>query len=321
MSYIIRRLAQALPLVGLLLVVNFVLIHAAPGDPIAYLAGQAGDPAYFAEMRARYGLDRPIAEQLGLYLANVARGELGYSFAYSQPVLQVVLGRLPATLLLMLTALALATGFGLWLGVLAARRAESALDHGITALTLVGYSIPAFFLGQLLIIVFAAGLGWFPVQGMTTPRGGLSGPAYALDVLHHLALPALTLGLLQLTLLARLTRASLLETLGEEYVRTARAKGLGPRAVFYRHALRNALLPVVTVIGGHVGSLLTGAVLTEIVFAWPGLGRLLFDATLARDYPLLMAIFLLLSISVILANLATDLVYTAIDPRVRYSYS
>ena len=317
--YVARRLLQALPLIGLLLVVNFVLIHAAPGDPITYLAGQSGDPAYFAEMRARYGLDRPIPEQLGLYLTNVLRGELGYSFAYSQPVLQVVLGRLPATLLLMLTALTLATALGLWLGVLAARRAETALDHAIAAFTLVGYSVPAFFLGQLLIIVFAAGLGLLPVQGMTTARGGYSGLAYGLDVLRHLVLPAATLGLLQLALIVRLTRAGLLEALGQDYVRTARAKGLNRSAVLYRHALRNALLPIVTVVGGHVGTVLTGAVLTEIVFAWPGLGRLLFDATLSRDYPLLMAIFLLLSISVILANLVTDLVYVVIDPRVRYT--
>lgn len=318
-SYILRRLLQALPLVLLLLVVNFILIHAAPGDPIAYLAGQSGDAAYFAEMRARYGLDRPIAEQLGLYLLNALKGELGYSFAYSQPVLQVVLSRLPPTLLLMLTALVLATGLGLSLGILAARRAESVVDYGVTALTLIGYSIPAFFLGQSLIIVFAGTLGWFPVQGMVTARGGYSGPAYLLDVLHHLILPAATLGVLQLALVARLTRQALLEVLSQDYVRTARAKGVGPGAVLYRHALRNALLPVVTVVGGHVGTLVTGAVLTEIVFAWPGLGRLLFDATLSRDYPLLMAIFLLLSLSVILANLLTDLTYLLIDPRVRYA--
>jgi peptide/nickel transport system permease protein len=317
--YVARRLLQAVPLIALLLVVNFVLIHAAPGDPIAYLAGQAGDPAYFAEMRARFGLDRPIQEQLGIYLLNVLRGDLGYSFAYSQPVLQVVLSRLPATLLLMLSALTLATGLGLWLGLVAARRPDSALDYAVTGLTLVGYSVPAFFLGQVLIIVFSGGLGLFPVQGMTTPRGGHTGLAYLLDVLHHLILPTVTLGLLQLALVARLTRTSLLEILGEDYVRTARAKGLGPRGVLHGHALRNALLPVVTVIGGHVGTLVTGAVLTEIVFAWPGLGRLLFDATLSRDYPLLMAIFLLLSITVTLANLLTDLVYSSIDPRVRYA--
>ena len=316
--YVLRRILQTLPLIGLLLVINFVLIHAAPGDPITYLAGQSGDPSYFAEMRARYGLDRPIGEQLGLYLANVLRGELGYSFAYSQPVLQVVFGRLPATLLLMASGLALATGLGIWLGIAAARWADTGLDHAIGGLALVGYSIPAFFLGQVLIIVFAAGLGLFPVQGMTTARGGQTGLGYVLDVLPHLVLPAATLGLLQLALVTRLTRTSLLEALREDYVRTAQAKGLGPRAVLYRHALRNALLPIVTLVGSQVGTLVTGAVLTEIVFAWPGLGRLLFDATLSRDYPLLMAIFLLLSISVVGANLLTDLAYLRLDPRVRY---
>ena len=269
-------------------------------------------------MRAKFGLDRPLPEQLGRYLLNATRGEFGYSFAYSQPVFQVVLGRIPATLLLMLSGLVLATFLGVWLGVLAARRAEGALDHLISAGTLIGYSMPAFWLGQILIIVFAAGLGLFPVQGMATARGGYTGLRYAVDVLWHLVLPAATLGLLQLALVARLTRAGLREALAEEFVRTARAKGLASNAVLYRHALRNALLPVVTVVGGHVGTLLAGAVLTEIIFAWPGLGRLLYDATLARDYPLLMAIFLVVSTGVVLANLLTDLVYTRLDPRVRF---
>jgi peptide/nickel transport system permease protein len=316
--YVLQRLAQAVPLLVGLLILNFFLIHAAPGDPIYLLAGQSGDAAYYAEMRAKFGLDRPLPEQLGRYLLNATRGEFGYSFAYSQPVFQVVLGRIPATLLLMLSGLVLATFLGVWLGVLAARRAERALDHLISAGTLIGYSMPAFWLGQILIIVFAAGLGLFPVQGMATARGGYTGPRYAVDVLWHLVLPAATLGLLQLALVARLTRAGLREALAEEFVRTARAKGLASNVVLYRHALRNALLPVVTVVGGHVGTLLAGAVLTEIIFAWPGLGRLLYDATLARDYPLLMAIFLVVSTGVVLANLLTDLVYTRLDPRVRF---
>jgi ABC-type dipeptide/oligopeptide/nickel transport system permease component len=233
-------------------------------------------------------------------------------------VFRVIADRLPATLLLMLTGLTLATGLGVWAGAVAARRADTPLDHAISVGTVVGYSMPAFWLGQVLIIVFAAGLGLFPVQGMTTARGGYTGLRYAADVLWHLVLPATTLGLLQLALVTRLTRTGLLDILAEDYVRTARAKGLTAGAVLYRHALRNALLPVVTVVGGHVGTLLAGAVLTEIIFAWPGLGRLLYDATLARDYPLLMAIFLVGSTSVILANLLTDLIYAALDPRVRY---
>ena len=301
-----------------LLVLNFVLIHSAPGDPIYLLAGQSGDAAYYAEMRARFGLDRPLPEQLGRYVLNVARGDFGYSFAYRQPVFQVILGRIPATLLLSLSGLTVATVLGLWLGALSARHAATPLDYLISAGTLIGYSMPAFWLGQVLIIVFAAGLGLFPVQGMTTARGGYSGVGYALDVLWHLVLPAVTLGLLQLALVTRLTRTGLLEVLAEDYVRTARAKGLARSAVLYGHALRNALLPVVTVIGGHVGTLLAGAVLTEIIFAWPGLGRLIYDATLARDYPLLMAIFLVVSASVVVVNVLTDLAYAYLDPRVRF---
>ena len=317
-TYALQRLVQAVPLLLCLLVLNFVLIHSAPGDPIYLLAGQSGDAAYYAEMRAKFGLDRPLPEQLGRYLLNVGRGDFGYSFAYSQPVFQVILSRVPATLLLMLSGLSLATVLGVWLGVVAARRAETPLDHLISAVTLVGYSMPAFWLGQILIIVFAAGLGLFPVQGMATVRGGYTGGRYALDVLWHLVLPATTLGLLQLALVARLTRTGLLDSLAEDFVRTARAKGLGENAVLYRHALRTTLLPVVTVVGGHVGTLLAGAVLTEFIFAWPGLGRLLYDATLSRDYPLLMAVFLVVSTSVVVANLLTDLIYSALDPRVRY---
>ncbi|MFN8636165.1 MAG: ABC transporter permease [Chloroflexota bacterium] len=318
MIYVLQRIAQAVPVLLVLVVFNFVLIHAAPGDPIYLLAGQSGDATYYAEMRARFGLDRPLPEQLGRYLFNVARGDFGYSFAYRQPVFQVIVSRVPATLLLSLSGLGIATLLGVWLGVLSARNAETPLDHLISAGTLVGYSMPAFWLGQVLLIVFSAGLGLFPVQGMTTARVSYTGLSYVLDVLWHLVLPALTLGLLQLALVTRLTRAGLLEVLSEDYVRTARAKGLAPRIVLYRHALRNALLPVVTVVGGHVGTLLAGAVLTEIIFAWPGLGRLIYDATLSRDYPLLMAVFLVVSASVIVVNLLTDLTYSVLDPRVRY---
>lgn len=316
-AYTLRRLAQTAPLVLAILVLTFGLIHAAPGDPIYALAGESGDAAYYAAMRAKFGLDRPLHEQLLRYLANAARGDFGYSYTYSQPVFQVIAGRVPATLLLLLSALVVSTSSGVWLGLRAARREGGAVDHGVLVGTLLGAAVPVFWLGQVLVIVFAAGLGWFPVQGMSTARAGLSGPAYGLDVLRHLVLPVATLALLQLALVTRLTRAGLLEALGEEYVRTARAKGASEEQVLRRHALPNALLPVVTVVGSHFGTLLTGAVLTEIIFAWPGLGRLLYDATLSRDYPLLMAIFLVAALSVILANLATDLAYGLLDPRVR----
>lgn len=318
-AYVARRLVQAAPLVLGVLVITFLLIHVAPGDPVYILAGEGGSEAYYAEMRARYGLDRPLYEQLGRYLLEVLRGEFGYSFHYQQPVFEVILSRLPATLLLMGTALTLSTVLGLLLGVIAGTRPRTPLDHGITIATLTAYSMPVFWLGQLMIIVFAVGLKMFPVQGMESVRESYTGVRHVLDVLHHLALPAITLGMLQLAQTARLTRTGLLQEMGEDYVRTARSKGLPERKVIFGHALRNAMLPVVTVLGGQIGVLLTGAALTETIFAWPGLGRLLLDATLTRDYPLLMAIFIMVSITVIVANLLTDLIYTMLDPRVRYT--
>lgn len=316
--YFARRLLQAVPLVLGVLVITFMLIHLAPGDPLYILAGDGGNTAYYAEMRARYGFDRPLHEQLGRYMVAVLRGDFGYSFSYQQPVYQVILRRVPATLLLMGAALGFSTIVGLLLGVVTATRPHSPLDYGITVTTLTVYAMPVFWLGQLLIIVFAVRLKLFPVQGMVSVRENYTGMRHALDVLRHLALPALTLGMLQLALTARLTRTSLREALNEDFVRTARAKGLHERTVLLRHALRHALLPIVTVIGGQIGVLLTGAALTETIFAWPGLGRLLLDATLNRDYPLLMAIFILVAVTVVVANLLTDLVYTLLDPRVRY---
>lgn len=317
--YFARRLLQAVPLVFGVLVITFVLTRLAPGDPIFILAGEGGDAAYYAEMRAYYGLDRSLPEQLARYLLAALRGDFGYSFSYQQPVFSVILSRLPATLLLMGTALVFSTAIGLLLGALAATQPRRPIDYGIAVSTLTVHAMPVFWLGQLLIIIFAVQLKWFPVQGMVSVRERFTGLRYTYDVLHHLVLPALTLGLLQLALMARLTRTSLRQALSEDYVRTARAKGLRERAVVLSHALRNALLPIATVIGGQIGVLLTGAALTETIFAWPGLGRLLLDATLHRDYPLLMAIFFMVSLTVIVANLLTDLAYTILDPRVRYS--
>jgi peptide/nickel transport system permease protein len=317
LGYILGRLLQAVPLVLGILILTFVLIHLAPGDPIYALAGQSGDAAYYAAMRAKFGLDQPLVEQLGIYLLNALHGDFGYSYTHSQPVFAVIADRIPATLLLMVPAVALSSVLGVWLGVQSAANLDGPADHAIVAGTLLGAAVPAFWLGQLLVIFFAAGLGLFPVQGMSTARGSPTGLAGLLDVLHHLVLPVLTLATLQLTLVTRLTRSGLREALTEDYVRTGLAKGLNGVQVLLRHALPNALLPVVTLVGSQFGTLLTGAVLTEIIFAWPGLGRLLYDATLTRDYPLLMGIFLLASVSVIMANLVVDLLYGWLDPRVR----
>lgn len=315
--YLVRRLLEAVPLLLGVIALTFVLVHLAPGDPVRILAGDGGDAAYYATMREKFGLDRPLPEQLVIYFGSALHGDFGYSYVQRRPVFDVIADRIPATALLMLTALTVSTVVGVWLGVVAARRADQRPDHVITIATLVGGATPAFWLGQVLVLVFAAGLGWLPVQGMTSARGVATGFDAAIDLLRHLVLPVTTLGFLQLALITRITRNGLIEVLREEYIRTAYAKGLTPATVVRRHALRNVLLPVVTIVGSHFGTLLTGAVLTEIIFAWPGLGRLLFDATTSRDYPLLMAMFLVASLSVIVANLLTDIAYTALDPRVR----
>lgn len=307
-----------MPLVLGASILTFVLIHLAPGDPIVALAGEDGDAEYYAMMRARFGLDRPLHERLLIYLARLAQGDLGFSYRHNQPALTVILEHLPATLLLMLPALALAIVLGLALGVLAADRAGGLTDAGVTATALLGHTVPVFWLAQLLLLGLALRLDLFPVQGMRTVRESYTGLRAGLDVLHHMALPVTALTVQYVAPIARVTRASLLENLRQAYMQTARAKGLPRRQVLLRHGLRNALLPVVTLIGGQVGFLFTGAVLTETVFAWPGLGRLLLSAMLNRNYAVITALFLLVAVAVILANLLTDLLYLWLDPRIRY---
>lgn len=317
-TYPARRLAQLAPVLLLILAINFALINLAPGDPVTLLAGDGGNEAYYAEMRARFGLDRPAPERFARYVLNVLRGDFGYSYAYGQPVLAVILERVPATLLLMLTAQAIAITGGLVLGVIAGSRPAGRLGLAIRTGAALGYALLVFWIGQLLLILFFAyHLGWFPVYGMESLRPDFIGWRRVLDIAHHLVLPAVSLALVEMGLLVRLTDTTLRELSAEDFARTARAKGLPERVVMRRHILRNALLPVVTVIGAQLGALLTGAVLVEIVFAWPGLGRLLYEATLARDYSLLMAMFLVAALGVVLGNLVTDLAYTRLDPRVR----
>ncbi len=315
--YLLRRLAQVLPTVAGLLVLNFSVIHLAPGDPVIALGGEHGDAAYYAFLRTRFGLDRPLPEQLVTYVTNVLRGDLGTSFVHGRPVLAVIAERLPATLLLAATALALSSVAGVGLGALAARHARRPADLTLSTVALLGYATPSFWLGQMALLALAVGTGLFPVQGMTDARNPQSGFGYLLDVLHHLALPALVLAANELALTSRLVRTGLLEALGTDYVRTARAKGL-PEGLVIRHALRNVMLPVITVIGSRAGMFLSGAVLVEVVFAWPGLGRLLLSSLLARDYPALLGMFMLISLGVVLANLITDLAYAWLDPRIRY---
>lgn len=315
--YLLRRLAHVVPAVAGILVVAFVVIQAAPGDPVLALAGQHGDAAYHAFIRQKFGLDRPVLEQLLVYAGNVLRGDLGHSWVHGRPVASLVAERLPATLLLMTTALVLSSLAGVLLGVAAARRTDRPTDLAVRLVALLGYATPSFWLAQLAALTLALGTGLFPVQGISDARRAWTGWRHALDVLHHLALPALVLAANELALTARLVRAGVVDALGAEYIRTARAKGLPERAVI-RHALRNALLPVVTVIGGRVGMLFTGAVLVETVFAWPGLGQLLLSSIQTRDTPVLLGLFLLVSGAVVVTNLVTDVAYAWLDPRIRY---
>lgn len=283
------------------------------------LAGQSGDENYYAFIRAKFGLDQPLGTQLWIYLTSVLRGDLGYSLGYQQPVVLVILERIPATLLLMLSAIFLSTTAGVILGVEAARRENSVSDRAINTAALMGYSIPSFSMGHLLLIMFALHLGLFPAQNMFSAKHELTGVTHLIDVLWHLVLPATTLAIVQFAQVMRLTRTQMLTVLRENFIVTARAKGLSERRVIYRHALRNAMIPIVTIIGSDFGTLLSGAVLVETVFAWPGLGRLLIDAVAMRDYPVLMGIFLLISISVAVANLFTDIIYSLLDPRINYA--
>lgn len=317
-QYIGRRLVQAVPLILGIVVVNFCLIHLAPGDPIISLVGEfQTSEEYIESVRKQYGLDQPLFVQLFIYIRNILKGDFGYSFSFKQPVLHVILDRVPATLLLMIVTILFSTLLGVILGVVSSRRQYSKTDNLVTLISLIGYSIPVFWLGQILLIGLSLKVPLFPAQGMESLRETYTGIAYVVDVLHHLVLPAFALGLSYLAINTRFTRASMLEVLGQDYVRTARAKGLSERKVIYKHALRNALLPLVTLTGLNFGFLLAGAVLTETVFAWPGLGRLMYDSIYTRDYPVLMGMFIFISAMVIVVNLITDIFYSVLDPRIR----
>jgi peptide/nickel transport system permease protein len=318
--YLLARIAWAVPIVLAILIINFLIVHLVPGDPVQALVGDfPTPPGYIEQVRQEFGLDQPISHQLGLYLWNLAQGNLGFSFANRQPVLGLILDRARLTLLLMLPALTLAAMLGVVFALAAAPHAGSGYDSTMTALSLIGYSVPIFWLGQLLVILFAIKLRWLPAQGMITLRNTPTGWAAVWDVLWHLILPALSVTIFYTAIVARVARASLLETISQDYVLTARAKGLSRRAVLWRHVLPNSLIPVVTVIGYNFGYSLTGAILVETVFAWPGLGSLFITSIGNRDYPVLQGIFLLTAITVVIANVLTDMLYGVLDPRVRMS--
>ena len=316
--YILSRIAKAAVVLLAIVVLNFCLIHAAPGDPAAVMAGEAGaaDEIFLQQRRERFGLDKPFHVQLWTYVSGILQLDLGYSYRQGAPVLDLILDRLFPTLLLTGAAFFISILLGVLAGAMAAIRVGTWADTAITTLALIFYATPLFWVALMAILLFAVQLDWLPAYGMETVGGGYSGLDRWLDIARHLVLPALTLGLFFTAIYTRMSRASMLETAGEDFVKTARAKGLSEGKITRRHVLRNAILPVVTLAGLQAGQIVGGAVLTETVFAWPGIGRLMFDALLQRDYNLLLGVFLISSAMVLLFNLITDLVYLVVDPRI-----
>jgi peptide/nickel transport system permease protein len=304
LHFLIRRILLTIPVMLGVATLVFSLIHLVPGDPVQAMLGESASPTDIAELRAKLGLDRPLMVQYGAFLEGLITGDLGTSLRTNQPVAAAIGERLPATFELAIAAMTLAVLFAIPLGIIAAARAGTRIDHVATTLALVGISMPSFWLGPLLAIVFSVALGWFPVSGRGTPA--------------HLVLPAVTLAAPLAAVLARMTRASLLEELRELYVRAARARGVSRFRAVMKHAFRNSLIPIVTVLGLQLGAVLTGAVITETIFAWPGVGRLLIQSISFRDYPLVQGCILLIATAYVSMNLLTDVLYGLLDPRIRH---
>ena len=318
LRYVGRRLLLAIPTILTILVLNFALLHLAPGDAADVLAGEAGSatPEYMARLRETFGLDRPLYVQLLAYLKNAATFDLGYSFRHGMPVSELIASRLGPTLLLMVTVFVLSVGFGVLLGAIAARNLNRFTDNLLSLLAIVAYATPVFWAGLMLIVLFSIKLGWFPTSGMEQVAAFNEGWARVVDIAHHLVLPAVTLSLFYIALYTRLMRASVLDQYAMDYVITARAKGLTERQIARRHVLRNAALPVLTMAGVQFGALFGGAVVVETVFGWPGLGLLAYESLFARDINLLLGIFFISACLVVVVNLAVDLAYSLFDPRI-----
>ena len=319
-SYIFKRVAYGLILMLFVVVLNFLLIRLAPGDPAVVIAGEMGGATeeMLEQIREEYGLNKPVLTQLAIYIGNVASGNLGESFFFNKPVAELISQRIGPTILLVIVAQLLSIFLGVFLGVLAARKPNGLMSAFVSVFATVGYAVPVFWTGIMLIILFASVLPIFPVEGMQSVRlRDAPWHVQVLDVTHHLVLPAFTLAVIYLAQYARLSRASMLEVLGSDYIRTARAKGASERTVLFHHALRNAALPILTVAGLQFGNLISGALLVETVFNWPGMGRLAFDSILRRDYPTIMGVLFFASAMVVVANLLTDLSYRLADPRLR----
>jgi ABC-type dipeptide/oligopeptide/nickel transport system permease component len=304
-KHFLLRLLLLVPAVWLIFTMVFLLVHIVPGDPVEQMLGPDAQASDVQQIRHSLGLDLPLAVQYGHYFRGVFIGDWGRSYRFGEPVLGLVLERYPATLELAFAALLVCAGIAIPAGVFSASRRGSVRDRATSVLTLLGLSIPNFALGPLLILIFSVEAGWLPVSG----RGGLP----------HLLLPAITLGAALAAILTRMVRGSMLEELSSDYVRTARAKGLRERAVLFRHAFPNALIPIITVVGLQFGTLLAGAIVTETIFSWPGIGRLVVQAIASRDYPLLQGCILIIALSYVAVNLVTDMIYAIVDPRVRLS--
>ena len=316
-AYLIRRVLGLVPALASVLVITFIIVHAIPGDPAQQLAGEGADPARVAQIRHQYGFDQPLPTQFVDYVGKVLHGNLGVSTTYGLPVTEVIGQRVGPTLLLTGSALAASTLLALVLGVVSARRPFGRLDASISGAALIAYAIPAFWLAQIAILIFALRLNIFPLGGYTDARHVYTGVQLVIDVAYHLVLPACVLAASELALLTRVTRTGLLRELGQDYIRTARSKGVSEWQLLTRHALRNAMLPVVTVVGTRIGTLLSGAVVIEAAFGWPGLGSVLVAAADNSDREMMLGLVLVVSAGVLVANLVTDLLYGWIDPRVR----
>jgi peptide/nickel transport system permease protein len=312
LAFVVRRLLATIPVLGMVAIFVFLMLRLTPGDPAAIIAGDNASTAQIAEIRERLGLSLPILQQFVIWLGNLLRGDLGESFFFRAEVTELIGQRVGPTLALATVTIVITVGVAVPLGVLAAYKHGSWIDRLVMGFSVIGFSVPVFVLGYLLIYVFAIHIKLFPVQGYTSILEGFW------PFLHRLILPSITLSVIYIALIARITRASVLEVLGEDYIRTARAKGLPNRVVLMRHALRNAAVPIVTVIGIGVALLIGGVVVTESVYNIPGLGRLTVDAVLGRDYPTIQAVILLFSFAYVLINLLIDLAYTLLDPRIRY---
>ncbi|HVL71573.1 MAG TPA: ABC transporter permease [Beijerinckiaceae bacterium] len=310
--YVLRRLIATIPVVLIVAVLVFLMLRLTPGDPAAIIAGDNATSDQIAAIRTRLGLDQPIFVQFFIWLGNILRGDFGESFFFKMTVAELIRQRLEPTVALATTTIIIAVVVAVPLGVLAAYRHGSWVDRIVMGFSVLGFSVPVFVIGYALIYLFAIRLNWFPVQGYQPIGQGFGG------FLHRLVLPSLTLAVIYIALIARMTRASVLEVLSEDYIRTARAKGQVEIKILFRHALKNAAVPIVTVIGLGVALLIGGVVVTESVYTIPGLGRLTVDAVLARDYPTIQAVILLFSLVYVLINLVVDLLYTLFDPRIRY---